>query len=223
MAVKRKAIETIPEKTGFKVRDCILTPAQTFPRSSKLKNEGIHLELTMEQQIEVARCQIDPVYFAKNYYKITSIDRGFELFNPFEYQVELLKAFNEHRFVIDMQCRQSGKTTCVGCFLLWFLLFHGHKEIFVLANKEKQAIEILTRVRKALLDLPFFLQAGVVKYGSTEVEFDNGSKIVAYATSSDSIRGRSCVTGETIVTVRSKRTKEIMRVPLRWLTERNIT
>ena len=85
----------------------------------------------------------------------------------------------------------SHNTTVVGAFLLWYLIFHEHKEIFVLANKEKQAIEILTRVRKALLDMPFFLSPGVVKYGSTEVEFDNGSKIVAYATSSDSIRGRS--------------------------------
>lgn len=149
------------------------------------------IDLTLEQEIEYMKCALDPVYFAKNYYKITSIDKGFVLFEPFEYQEELLKAFDEHRFVIDMQCRQSGKTTVVGAFLLWYLIFHEHKEIFVLANKEKQAIEILTRVRKALLDMPFFLSPGVVKYGSTEVEFDNGSKIVAYATSSDSIRGRA--------------------------------
>lgn len=178
-------------KTGFKVADQQLTEHQTFPRSKKLKNEGVKIELTLEQEIEYMKCALDPVYFAKNYYKITSIDQGFVLFEPFEYQEELLKAFDEHRFVIDMQCRQSGKTTVVGAFLLWYLIFHEHKEIFVLANKEKQAIEILTRVRKALLDMPFFLSPGVVKYGSTEVEFDNGSKIVAYATSSDSIRGRA--------------------------------
>lgn len=178
-------------KTGFKVADQQLTEHQTFPRSKKLKNEGVKIDLTLEQEIEYMKCALDPVYFAQNYYKITSIDDGFILFDPHEYQIELLRAFEQHRFVIDMQCRQSGKTTVVGAFLLWYLIFHEHKEIFVLANKEKQAIEILTRVRKALLDMPFFLSPGVVKYGSTEVEFDNGSKIVAYATSSDSIRGRS--------------------------------
>lgn len=85
----------------------------------------------------------------------------------------------------------SHNTTVVGAFLTWYLLFHEHKEIFVLANKEKQALEILTRVRKAILDLPYFLMPGVVKFGASEVEFENGSKIVAYATSSDSCRGRS--------------------------------
>lgn len=194
MAVQRARANTgkpVPLKEGFPVADQQLTEDHTFPRSKKLKNEGVKIDLTLEQEIEYMKCALDPVYFAKNYYKITSIDRGFVLFEPFEYQEELLKAFDEHRFVIDMQCRQSGKTTVVGAFLLWYLIFHEHKEIFVLANKEKQAIEILTRVRKALLDMPFFLSPGVVKYGSTEVEFDNGSKIVAYATSSDSIRGRA--------------------------------
>lgn len=195
MAIQKRATGKagiqVPKKTGFKVEDHQLTEAQTFPRSKKLKNEGVKIDLTLEQEIEYMKCALDSIYFAKNYYKITSIDEGFILFEPFDYQEDLLKAFEEHRFVIDMQCRQSGKTTVVGAFLLWFLIFHSHKEVFVLANKEKQAIEILTRVRKALLDMPFFLSPGVVKYGSTEVEFDNGSKIVAYATSSDSIRGRS--------------------------------
>lgn len=191
MASAARKAELIPLKTGFPVADQQLNATQTFPRSKKLKNEGIVIELNLEQEIEYMKCAMDPVYFAKNYYKITSIDKGFILFEPFEYQEELLEAFNEHRFVIDMQCRQSGKTTVVGAYLLWFLIFNPHKEVFVLANKEKQAIEILTRVRKALLDMPFFLSPGVVKYGSTEVEFDNGSKIVAYATSSDSIRGRA--------------------------------
>lgn len=67
------------------------------------------IELTLEQEIEYMKCALDPVYFAQNYYKITSIDAGFILFDPHEYQIELLRAFEEHRFVIDMQCRQSGK------------------------------------------------------------------------------------------------------------------
>lgn len=187
-ALKR---ELVPEKTGFPVADVRLTKSQTFPRYTNLRDHDTEIVLNLEQEIEYMKCANDPVYFAKNYYKITSVDKGFILFDPFPYQEELLEAFHEHRFVIDVQCRQSGKTTVVGAFLTWFILFNNHKEVFVLANKEKQALEILTRVRKAILDLPFFLMPGVVKFGAGEVEFKNGSKIVAYATSSDSIRGRS--------------------------------
>lgn len=105
--------------------------------------------------------------------------------NMFDLQVDS----EEHRYYTNGIL--SHNTTVVGAFLTWFILFNDHKEVFVLANKEKQALEILTRIRKAILDLPFFLMRGVVKFGVGEVEFDNGSKAVAYATSSDSIRGRS--------------------------------
>ncbi len=191
MTTRAEGQEYVPMKTGFPVEDIQLKKSQTFPRFTNLKDSGVDLELNMEQEIEYMKCAQDPVYFAKNYYKITSIDKGFILFDPFPYQEELLNAFHDHRFVIDVQCRQSGKTTVVGAFLAWFVLFNEHKEVFVLANKEKQALEILTRVRKAILDLPYFLMRGVTKFGAGEVEFDNGSKVVAYATSSDSIRGRS--------------------------------
>lgn len=113
MAIQKRATGKagiqVPKKTGFKVEDHQLTEAQTFPRSKKLKNEGVKIDLTLEQEIEYMKCALDSIYFAKNYYKITSIDEGFILFEPFDYQEDLLKAFEEHRFVIDMQCRQSGK------------------------------------------------------------------------------------------------------------------
>lgn len=187
----QKRIDYAPLKTGFKIEDVKLRMDETFLRKPTVRAARVEIDMTEEQEDEWIKCSMDALYFAKNYYKITTIDKGFILFDMFDYQEQLFRDFQDNRFNVVTQARQSGKTTVVAAFLLWYALFHGDKEIAVLANKEKQAIEILDRIRKAYQDLPFFLQQGAEKFGSTLVEFENGSKIFAYATSSDSIRGRS--------------------------------
>lgn len=350
MAYQRRDIEYAPLKTGFKIEDVKLRMDQTFMRKPSVRAPRVELLLTDQQEDEFVECSMDAHYFAANYYKITTIDKGFILFDMHDYQKQLFHDFQDHRFNAVVQARQSGKcvkgttqvtvydtvsqeeftvsieelhsrfedanhagplnaigghdkfvdsrfgkryfvrsdkgwvpviaahktkkyqeyvvvtsggrrihvaddhmffdkdmkevfakdlvagslimtvagpeevlevwqtgemhhmydlqvkssdqryytdgflshnTTVVAAFLLWYAMFHSDKEIAVLANKEKQAIEILDRIRKAYQDLPFFLQQGCEKFGSTLIEFENGSKIFAYATSSDSIRGRS--------------------------------
>lgn len=359
-----KLVSFAPEKRGYKIKDVRLRMDQTFMRKPNIKAAEVELELNPEQQREYLRCSLDAEYFARNYYKITSVDKGFILFDMYEYQAELFRSFQKNRFNVSLQARQSGKcvdhdtiikikdkfgniadikigvffheiakksgewivvdgdgsdgsknllssntkrkfissynisdyevwtntgfkpiksahqtkeydvwyietesgktlkcaddhivlkpsskqpiqkyvknlkvgqriltengseaiisvlkmgyevnmydiqvdsedhlyytdgilshnTTVVAAFLLWYAMFHPDKEIAILANKEKQAKEILKRVNKAYMDLPFFLQRGARKFGSTEVEFDNGSTLRAFATTADSIRGNS--------------------------------
>lgn len=370
MARAQKKVDMAPLKTGFKVPDIQLRMDQTYNRKPMIKGEGIEFDLTEEQELEYIKCAASCTYFLKNYYKITSLDEGFILFKPYKYQEELIEAFQNHRFNISLQSRQSGKcvdhdtminvrhkvtgeiknisigefhhmkeerepiyygnssginlvqltrresytdglastvnrkfvrsykvtdwevlsdtgyvpiksthittkydmwymktangkelicaddhivfkpgndiqkfvknlkpgmrvmtddgvsqvvqvtnlgnqkhmydlqvdsenhryytdgilshnTTVVAAFILWFVTFHASKEVVVVANKEKQAKEILARISAAYQDMPAFMQAGAVKYGSTEIEFDNKSKISAYATSPDAARGKS--------------------------------
>lgn len=356
-----RPIEYAPKKSGYKIEDIPLRMDQTFMRKPTIRAADIDLELNLEQTRERLKCQHDALYFAKNFYKITSLDKGFILFDMYEYQEGLFRAFQEDRFNVSLQSRQSGKcvhhdtkitvrkflgepvemtigefhhkiaqamepirvyngsdgtrgqlssytdrkfvdsyavfgydvltdkgwvpiksshitidydevyvktesgrtlkcaddhilfkngaspiqkyaknlkfgdrvvtengpevviqvlnmkrkvqmydlqvdsedhryytdgflshnTTVVAAFLLWFAMFHPDTEIAILANKERQAKEILSRISKAYMDLPFFLQRGCKKFGSLEIEFDNGSKLAAYATSPDSIRGKS--------------------------------
>ncbi|CAM0071288.1 terminase large subunit [Vibrio phage K440] len=190
-------IDWAPSKDNHKadgtfIKDIRLRMSQTYSRKPALKAAHLGLELDEVQQMEWVKCAMDAEYFIRNYYRITTIDRGFILFEPFDYQVELIQAFQDNRWNVVCQCRQSGKTTVVAAFLLWYALFHGDKEIAILANKEKQAKEIMDRMQKALSDLPFFLQQGLTKYGATEMNFENESKVYVYATSPDAIRGRSC-------------------------------
>ena len=86
---------------------------------------------------------------------------------------------------------KSHNTTVTTCFLLWYILFHDDKKCAILANKAMQAKEILARIQLGYIHLPKWLQVGVKSWGKNSIELENGSMLLAAATSSDSVRGFS--------------------------------
>ena len=50
-----------------------------------LKKANTPIEFTQEQIIEFVRSKEDPVYFAKNYIKIVSLDEGLVNFKPYKF------------------------------------------------------------------------------------------------------------------------------------------
>lgn len=71
-----------------------------------LKRANIDVELTQEQFLELAKCANDPIYFAKNYIKIVTLDHGLVNFEPYKFQEKMLKNFYEKRFNICKLPRQ---------------------------------------------------------------------------------------------------------------------
>jgi hypothetical protein len=133
----------------------------------------------------------DPVYFAENYVKVISLDKGLVPFHLYPYQENMFEHFNTNRFSIVLACRQSGKSISSCAYLLWFALFHSEKTIAILANKGATAREMLGRITLMLENLPFFLQPGCKALNKGSIEFSNNSRIIAAATSGSSIRGMS--------------------------------
>ena len=157
----------------------------------QIKRDGIISDFTKDQVIEYQKCMQDPVYFARNYIKIISLDEGLVEFDLYPYQEKMFNHFNSTRFSIVLACRQSGKSISSVVYLLWYACFHPEKNIAILANKGAVAREMLARVTLALENLPFFLQPGCKALNKGSIEFSNNSKIIASATSGSSIRGLS--------------------------------
>ena len=83
-----------------------------------LKKANTPHEFTEEQVIEFIRCKNDPVYFARNYIKIVSLDYGLVNFDMYPFQEKLIQNFHDNRFNICKMPRQTGKsTTCISCLL----------------------------------------------------------------------------------------------------------
>jgi hypothetical protein len=156
-----------------------------------IKKAGIQHEFSHEQIKELIKCSEDVVYFVKNYCKIITLDKGLQNFDPYPYQIRMLKAFEENRFVVNLLPRQMGKSTVVAAYLLHYAMFNPEKQIGILANKAATAREILSRIQRMYEHLPLWMQLGVKEWNKGSIILANDSKILSAATSSDSIRGLS--------------------------------
>jgi hypothetical protein len=156
-----------------------------------LKRSNIPLEFTQEQIVEFEKCSKDPLYFIQNYVKIVSLDEGLIPFKMYPFQKDIIGTMHNNRFTICKLPRQSGKSTTIVSYLLHFALFNPNTNIAILANKSTTARDILGRLQLAYENIPKFLQQGVLNWNKGSIELENGSKIVAAATSSSAIRGGS--------------------------------
>lgn len=80
----------------------------------------------------------------------------------------------------------SHNTTSSAIFLLHYAIFNTDKNALVLGNKFKTACEILDKIKKIYLELPYFLKPGIYKWNASEIVFDNGCRIMAEATTINS-------------------------------------
>ena len=159
-----------------------------YDKSVKRPNE--ELGYTAEQIIELEKCTEDIWNFIP-YVKIVNPDQGEISFEPYSYQKELLDKFQKHRMCIGLLSRQSGKTTSVAIFALWYAIFNEDKNVGIVSNKETSAKMILARLKRMYESLPSFIKPGVKTYAKTYVEFDNNTRIIVSATSPDAFRGET--------------------------------
>jgi len=156
-----------------------------------LKKVNVPVEFTQEQIQEFDLCSKDPLYFIQNYVKIVSLDDGLIPFKMYGFQKEIVGTIHNNRFTICKLPRQSGKSTTIVSYLLHYALFNPNCNIAILANKSSTARDILGRLQLAYENIPKFLQQGVLNWNKGNIELENGSKVVAAATSSSAIRGGS--------------------------------
>jgi hypothetical protein len=159
--------------------------------NSNLKGSNVAMNFTKEQVEEYAKCAKDPIYFIKNYVKIVSLDKGLVPFELYDFQEEMVERVHQNRFVIAKLPRQSGKSTTVTAYILHYILFNQSVNVAILANKLSTARELLSRLKLAYEYLPKWLQQGVVAWNKGSIELENGSRVLASATSSSAVRGGS--------------------------------
>jgi hypothetical protein len=156
-----------------------------------LKKANTPIEFSQENIIEFMKCKQDPVYFAKKYIKIVSLDEGLVPFNLYPFQEKLVNNFHTNRFNICKMPRQTGKSTTVVSYLLHYAVFNDNVNIGILANKAKIAMDLLGRLQTAYENLPRWMQQGIIAWNKGSLELENGSKILAASTSASAVRGMS--------------------------------
>lgn len=166
-------------------------PSENYLGNPNLKNSNVQINFTPEQVKELIKCSTDPQYFIENYVQIVHVDHGLVPFKLYEYQERMIQTFHNNRFVISKLPRQSGKSTTIISYLLHYILFNESVQVGILANKGALARELLSRLQMSFEHLPSWLQQGITVWNKGNIELENGSKVMAAATSSSAVRGSS--------------------------------
>lgn len=162
--------------------------------TSLVKQPYAEIDFSPEELQEFMKCcdpDQGPLYFMTNFMYIQHPTKGRMLFEPFDYQLDLIHNYNNFRRSINMLGRQMGKTTVAAGYLLWYAMFNPDSEILIASNKGKNASDIMRRVRYAYESCPDHIRAGATEYNKGSISFDNGSRIVAETTTETTGRGMS--------------------------------
>ena len=167
------------------------TTQDIYLGNPNLKKANVPTNFSPKQVQEFIKCSQDPVHFIQKYIKIVSLDKGLVPFDMYDFQVDMVKKFDKDRFNIAKLPRQSGKSTIVTSYLLWYVLFNDNVNVAILANKAATAREMLGRLQLSYENLPKWMQQGIVGWNKGSLELENGSKILAASTSASAVRGMS--------------------------------
>ena len=167
------------------------TTQDIYLGNPNLKKANVPTNFSPKQVKEFIKCSQDPVHFIQNYIKIVSLDKGLVPFDMYDFQVDMVRKFDQDRFNIAKLPRQSGKSTIVTSYLLWYVLFNDNVNVAILANKAATAREMLGRLQLSYENLPKWMQQGIVGWNKGSLELENGSKILAASTSASAVRGMS--------------------------------
>tara|TARA_R110000824_G_scaffold188779_2_gene370136 strand:- start:6433 stop:7995 length:1563 start_codon:yes stop_codon:yes gene_type:complete len=139
---------------------------------------------------EIIKCGKDPSYFINNYARIAHPIEGLIPFKTYDYQDDLIRTFDDHRFTVILKARQLGISTITAAYVVWMMLFHRDKNVLVMATKYTTAANLVKKVKHMLKYVPEWLQIAKVEVNNrSSFELNNGSQIKASSTSADA--GRS--------------------------------
>ena len=153
-------------------------------------------KLTFNQVKTIYKCRVNPVRFLK--FCTILGPEGDQEFKPFRWQKKVLKSFNETAFNpkekrghILVAPRQSGKTTLIAAYALWYAIFHNDRNVCLMARKWAQANEILQRVKEIFRKLPDYMRPETKIDRKEIIQFTNNSRIFSCSANSAMLHGRT--------------------------------
>lgn len=187
-------------------KELIIDEPIIYTKSGEYKKAS---ELTLyEQEDEIIKCKTNPIYFICTYLTIfdqTQGEGGLIIpFKLFPFQIDLINAYIDNRFVIPNKYRQAGISTCTCAYIAWYVMFNKNRSVAIVANKQMMAEnELMKDVVDFIDGCPIWLKpkTGKIerldkngkKYGKDLKDtqalkiYDNGSTLAAF--SSKGLRG----------------------------------
>jgi len=152
-----------------------------------------------EQEDEILRCAMNPIYFIETYLTIFDQTQGVAgmiiQFKLFDFQKDLIKSYQDHRFVVANKYRQAGVSTTTCAYIAWYIMFNRNRQVAIVADKLETAVgELMSDVVDFIECCPSWLRPKTGRETENNLKdtqklkiYDNDSKLGAFA--SKSLRG----------------------------------
>jgi len=151
-----------------------MRPSQIIPKWERVQ---LHEKILQQNKLETTKkLSADPIEFCKAILE----------FNPFKYQEEFVRLFQENQFTAARWCRQSGKTFIISALLLWHVVNHPNSSIGIVGPSWRQTKRIIQRIATLTHKLPKDI---VLKTQRIQIQLTNGSIIEAFPNNPETIRG----------------------------------
>ena len=149
------------------------------------------IEYTDAMIAELSKCRNDPKYFISNYFKMRPPTKGDVNTKLYPAQERIIDAYHSGRFSISLAARQSGSTTCLTGYALWYALFHFDRTIAILSEKNDCSYNLMRNIMFAYENLPFWFRPRVLEQTKSGVKFDNYCRIACTTirTAASTLRG----------------------------------
>lgn len=152
--------------------------------------------LALAREVKYRRASKDVNYFCEKLWTIQHPEKGripFQLRDP---QVNTLASFQDHRKVIILKARQIGFSTLCAAYTAWLAIYHPDVQIVMLSKGEREAQELLAKVKYGLRGLPEWFKDRMPKIETetlSKIGFadPHSSVIESLPSRSDPARGRA--------------------------------
>ncbi len=155
-------------------------------RRTTLHPDGIPDE---EIQLEFAKCCKDPIYFITKYCKIVHPMLGSIPFDLYPNQEAAINDYHTGLNILQLGDRQSGKTSLVAAYALWYAIMHPCKAVMFTSCTLASVYNARYVVKHMLNNLPSWLQLRLHADNKQELVFENMASILFRSTTSHSVRG----------------------------------
>ena len=141
--------------------------------------------LDKDLQKKLVMLKTDPVYFARAFFKHPKHSN--KPFEPYDYQIKILRAASKKSRVLVNSSRQIGKTELATILAAWFAFTHENVLVLIASKSLRQSVNLLRRTKTKILVSD--LRTDVIQSSQTSITLKNNSQIIAAPDSPDTIRG----------------------------------
>lgn len=135
-------------------------------------------------RIEWLKCTLSVIYFTVTYVWIENATlRSWVNFVLWPAQAEVLEKLVTEKKLLILKARQLGISWLVLTYLLWLIVFQPPTTVLIFSKGEKEAKELLDRLKKMYERLPDWMHAKRIDVDNGErFELSTGSKALAFTT-----------------------------------------